>query len=496
MHRSFLVAVCLLVSIGVFAVRAQPVWKTGLRMVCLFASTEAVAAEIPAATDQVLFDFEEATDIAAWRNLQLPDAKIKEPPVRIERVAENATLGKHSLKLTFAGGAWPSVITNRVPEDWTSWNTFHADVTATRSCVVGFCVMQENSSRAPGWDGGVSRWAKTQFLQPGRNSISAVLHPNEWSAVRTKLENGRVLGKVVSLEIFLYQPHEGESIFVDNIRVSTTKEPPPTTAKPPFKVLGTDLTVTGVQDLSKKLAEKWTIPESQSAEQLEASFRANYLELKSKHPLAVLAILRDGEIAYDPSAPDKVYSGWQDAYWSSHGPDGLTVDRSENFGRSATQEIFMRHRSPLMRVDLSSIPTGSTILAAQLLVVRAGEKAKEHSPLKPSMWVVEPCNRPWVETEVDAYRYASDKYWKEIGGMSWDGDDPDFLPIYVAYGPSQPDCCHWDFSNAVRFWTDGKHTNHGFMLHGDSKDWFQAWFREAPIVKNRPAVMVVYEPKK
>ena len=34
----------------------------------------------------------------------------------------------------------------------------------------------------------------------------------------------------------------------------------------------------------------------------------------------------------------------------------------------------MRHRSPLMRVDLSTIPTGSTILAAQLLIVRADPK--------------------------------------------------------------------------------------------------------------------------
>src|SRR5436189_294170 len=42
--------------------------------------------------------------------------------------------------------------------------------------------------------------------------------------------------------------------------------------------------------------------------------------------------------------------------FSSHGPDGMTVERAENFGHSESQEIFMRHRCPLMRVDLSSIP--------------------------------------------------------------------------------------------------------------------------------------------
>ena len=47
----------------------------------------------------------------------------------------------------------------------------------------------------------------------------------------------------------------------------------------------------------------------------------------------------------------------------------------------------------------------------------------------------------------------------------------------------------------MRFWTDGKHPNHGFMLHGNAEDWFRAHFREAKEVKDRPALLVVYEPK-
>ena len=45
------------------------------------------------------------------------------------------------------------------------------------------------------------------------------------------------------------------------------------------------------------------------------------------------------------------------------------------------------------------IPAGSTILAAQLLVVRANARIlDDHDPeKKPTMWVVEPCNRPWHE---------------------------------------------------------------------------------------------------
>ena len=47
------------------------------------------------------------------------------------------------------------------------------------------------------------------------------------------------------------------------------------------------------------------------------------------------------------------------------------------------------------------------------------------------MWVVEPCNRPWVEQEVNAFQYAKGKFWKQVGGFNW-GDDPDFLPMFLA----------------------------------------------------------------
>ena len=47
----------------------------------------------------------------------------------------------------------------------------------------------------------------------------------------------------------------------------------------------------------------------------------------------------------------------------------------------------------------------------------------------------------------------------------------------------------------MKFWTDGKQANHGFMLHGDSHGYMTAWAREAPEIKNRPAVLVVYVPK-
>ena len=68
------------------------------------------------------------------------------------------------------------------------------------------------------------------------------------------------------------------------------------------------------------------------------------------------------------------------------------------------------------------------------------------------MWVVEPCLRPWHEYEVNAFEYAKDKFWKDVGGMHWDGD-ADFAPVFLAYGPGQGKVNAWDFTEAVRYWT-------------------------------------------
>lgn len=447
--------------------------------------------------DLMLFDFEEAADLKSWKNLEMPGAKVQEPAVGIERSTDMATSGKHSLKLTFAGGAWPMVATTGVAVDWTAYHTFQADVAVSRPCVVGITVMQEQSRRGDGYEASTSRWARTVFLKAGKNSVALALRPASGNVLDPKR------GKVVSFEISMYNPHVGEVVHIDNIRLSKTNvEPPP--GKITVTVAGTDLKLVGVNssgvlsagavmELGKKLKDDWTKIEDRTVDQLEEEFAQKYAELKKKHPRAVLAILRDGQKGYDPAQPDKAYAGWKDAYFSSHGPDGMYRARAENLGRNETQEIFMRHRSPLMYVDFSSIPTASNILAAQLVVVRATVDGRKASTT-PTMWAVEPCNRPWVETEVNAFQYAKDKFWKEVGGFHW-GEDPDFLPTFLAYGPGRGKVTWWDFTHAVRFWTSGAHPNHGFMLHGDSRDYMMAYAREAKDIRNRPAILVIYEPK-
>jgi hypothetical protein len=450
------------------------------------------AADAPA--EKVVYDFEDPAGIKAWSNLVPPGAADKEPPVKVEQSADHATAGKHSLKLTFAGGHWPTVATEGVSQDWLAYKTFKVDVTASRSCVVGFTLLQEKSRRGDGWEAVISRWTTTAFLKPGRNAVVAsLLSPNDY-AVHPKW------GKVVRFEIFMYDPHDGESIFVDNVRLGNDKLPDRDKVK--IAIRGTDWTVSGgsvdgCRELARNLAPAWNPPPVVTIDQVEEEFRQKYAELKKRYPKAVLAVLRDGEKGSDPSNPDHVYAGWKDAYWSSHGPDTAFAERARNRGRDGSHEIFMRHRSPLMRADLASIPAGSNVLAARLMVVKTSDKVSDdHDPgRRPTMWVVEPCNRPWDEYEVNAFQYAKDKFWKDVGGTNA-GDDPDFLPVFLAYGPGRPGrVATWDFVQAVRFWTDGKHANHGFMLHGDSTDYMVAHTREAADVRNRPALLVVYVPK-
>jgi hypothetical protein len=344
-----------------------------------------IAADKPAV--KVLFDFEEAADLKAWTNLALPGAKEKEPPAKIELSTDHVTSGKRSLKIMFAGGSWPTITTTRVPDDWLPYHTFQADVTVSRPCLVGFTALQEKSQRGDGYDRSISRWTKTALLRPGTNHVSASIRQPNQNAISAKW------GKVVRFEIFMYNPHDGESIYVDNIRLKTEKEAAPS-SKVRFTVAGTDRELFGVSsatsnpsanaviELGKKLKDRWAKPEAKTVAQIEKEVKDQYAALRRKHPRAVLVILRDGEKGYDPAQPGKVYAGWKDAHINSHGPDGNYVGRAHKGGKAATQEIFMRHRTALMRVDLSSIPQGAEVLVARLIIVRASS-GKRNNPEQP-----------------------------------------------------------------------------------------------------------------
>ena len=453
------------------------------------------------AEDKVLFDFEDYAAVKDWAPLAIEGSKLpgaKEPAAKMELTTEGATSGKRALKVTFDGGVWPTITTTAVPvsENWVvlKFQAFKADVTVSRTCLVGFRVLMENRKRDDG-----HTWAVTLLCKPGRNEISQALG-GWWTGMTGPSADGKNPGdgKITGIDFFMYCPHPGESVLVDNIRITADRLPQDkrTTS---FKVLGTDLVVKDVTDLGKKLKDQWKAPVEKPIDAVEAEFKAKLDALKAAHPKAVLAILRDGEKGFDPAVPDKVFKGWSMRYMNSHGPDSNIVARASNSKGWGAIEVFMRHRSPMMRVDLSSIPAGAEVLAAELVLTRNGpvDPAKSGC-FKPNMFAAEAANRPWVDAEVNAYEYAKDKFWKTVGGMipeSYEGDDPDFLPLFIAHGPSTGVVNTWDFTDAVKLWTSGKQPNCGFFMHGDAVDLVMTFSPEAKEVTQRPTVMVIYEPK-
>lgn len=455
----------------------------------------------------VMFDFEGPADAANWSDVQLSDSKAQEPPVKIELASDNATSGKQALKLTFAAGHFPAVGTDKIPStDWSRFKSFRADVTASAPGLLVFRTLGKDDKDKPVNNDKIVR------LQPGKNAVVDNLRDVNQKSVT-----------IVGFQIFAYNPAEGASVTVDNIRLSTypatttsafrqqvplgpdAKQESLAPAYPvvpnKIKVLGTDLEINNPTDLATRLKDKWVAPNDRTAAQIEADFRARYDELKKDHPNAVLTILRRGQKGFDPRNPDSIYDGFTDAYINGHDPNYIMSGIGPR-GDAATSEIFMRHRCTLYRADLSSIPSNARILAAQLVLCRAGEKP---NPAKVDVWsvykqtcfVAEFCNRPWKESEVNSYEYAKGLLWNESNGRNWTGPDPDFDPVFIAFGQSQQNLGVWDFTAPVQLWTAGRHANHGFTIYSvfpDFMDYFLAHTSEAKNLQDRPALMVAYDP--
>ena len=498
------------------------------------------------ADDTILLDFENPADLSAWSPVSVgavpgappkPAADAAEVPVpppapgtqpdtgatapKAELSDRNVTHGKTCLKITFHGGAWPGLVNSLAPGsgNWHDYHRIKLDITTETHCIAGLRITQRKD---PNDFGAV--WERTIYLLPGRNEVEMYLHPgNGWWPIDDKF------GDVASVVIYMYRPTEGQTLYVDNVRLDTDKPRGNTTADPvwapiywfghsmanyrefaesgklvEFKVAGTKMTVGGVcplhtmglasryESLGGRLRGGWVKPAARTVEEVEADFRARYEEIKKTRPKAVLAVFRDGQKGFDPGDPEKVYAGWKDTFISCHSPEGPGGGREGNSGRNETLEVFMRHRSLLAQADLTSIRRGSRILAAQLVLNRVPGSSRDATKM-PTMWVAEACARDWDEYQVNCYQYADGKLWKAISGQYY-GDDPDFLPLFLAFGPGQGPCNAWDFTEAVRFWTTGRHRNFGFMFHGDAEDYFVTYSRECREVKLRPAIMVIYEP--
>jgi hypothetical protein len=477
-------------------------------MLCC-ALTEAHAQAISPAPDTPLFNFQDPASVRDWSAVKLPRADNDQPAPRIGIVSSKNPSEGNFLRITFAGGDWPAIGTTKIPVagNWKAFQALEAILQVDRPSVAYFRICQgkaEDKDKRPCWE-------KTMILLPGRNDVTLNIRHG---ISMTVIEPAK--GDITSFDIGMFRPEKGQTLLVGSVRLSRERPPPKTLgwyspynhdgysaaaareyrrtgALPKFRVLGTDMEVADLPDLAKRLKDKWKKPQAKTIEQVEGEFKAELEKLRQAHPKAVLAILRDGETGWDPAHPDKVYAGWKMVYTNSHGPDGPNKGRENTPKLTETVEVFMRHRSVLMRPDLSSIPRGSVILAAKLVVTRGS--GSRPPPEKPNLWVVEPCNRNWDEASANCYFYAKGKHWKGVNGLYY-GEDPDYWPVLAAHGPAGGGAVSaWDFTEALKFWQGGKHANHGFYLHGDSGDYMRMYTSLAKDIRQRPAVMVIYEPK-
>lgn len=463
-------------------------------------------------TDQVLFDFADKAAAKDWSPVKIPDVEKDQPAPRIEiapspKGKDAGPLGQ-CLKITYDGGVWPTIGTTKIPipGNWRTFQTLKADVFADRPCVAHFRIYQGKSDdtlKQP-------RWERTLTLESGRNDVTLLLRPGIGAMDPAN-------GDVTSFVIGMFRPEKGQTLLVGNVRLSTDWPAPKLTGWyspynhdgyssavarefartgviPKFKVLGTEMEVADLSDLAKRLKDKWVKPEPKTMDQVESEFKTEFTKIQKAHPRAVMTILREGEKGWDRANPEKPYEGWKYVYVNCHGPSGPNPGREKTPGQSETVEVFMRHRSVLLRADFASIPKGADILAARLVITRLGAKDLK-VPEQPNMWAAEPCNRAWDESSANCYFYAPGKHWKGVSGLYY-GEDPDFWPVFLTHGPAGGGAVSsWDFAQAIKFWQDGKHPNHGFFLHGDSKDYMLMYTHRARNVQQRPALMVIYEPK-
>ena len=70
-------------------------------------------------------------------------------------------------------------------------------------------------------------------------------------------------------------------------------------------------------------------------------------------------------------------------------------------------------------------------------------------------------------------------------------------PVYLSYGPGSGKVNSWDFTHAVRYWTDGEHANQGFIISSAPAylDALRVFTYRCKELQNRPCVAVIYEPK-
>ena len=433
------------------------------------------------AEDVVFGDFEGETELALWKS-GFYDTASKETPPTLTLSKENATSGDNSLMIKFNGGFLPMVSLKTLPNvnDWYFYKSLSFDLTAETDTMLGVQVLQEKKAT---FDSRV-------LVKKGLSKLNFTFVPERSGSIDL------TGGPVTELRFYFYKPKTGAVFYLDNIRlkekirkkdISNSEDQNKSWYKTlTFSVLGAKTSApVALPNIKSALSDDFYEKQlgAKTTEEMEKLIRGNYLELKKINPKAVLSIFRNGE----KEASSKVYSGSKTAFLSTHGPD-TSMSLLPMLGEE--RELFMRHRVLLFSFENLNLPENSEILNAYFVL-----NTNKMTP-GGSLFIAEAINRAWNENEVTAYTYDKDKFWNNFGGISNSGDDPDCLPLILAYGFRKEKVSAWDFTEAVKYWTNGKNANHGFFFPClDGADYCSVSTNRAKNIKDRPAIYVIYVPK-
>jgi len=149
---------------------------------------------------------------------------------------------------------------------------------------------------------------------------------------------------------------------------------------------------------------------------------------------------------------------------------------------------------PLLQFDVSTIPSGARIVAAQLSLhyegaiwVPAGATIAAHA-----------LTAPWVEGTQSGFITPPDGVtWRKWDGVDWwatEGGDAEPGAHAISEIPVSPGVrMGWDLSGLVQQWVDGSRPNHGVFLRTDDGVASLAFASgESSTPANRPRLVVVY----
>src|SRR6185437_13329214 len=122
--------------------------------------------------DVSLFDFARSPTTDGWAPVKLAELKADQPAAKVEISRDTSAVGKSNvgqsaMKITFAGGQWPTIGTSIIPVKgtWKEFHTVKATLIVEHSAVafIGIGQGAQNSKALK------PQWEKTLILRPGRN---------------------------------------------------------------------------------------------------------------------------------------------------------------------------------------------------------------------------------------------------------------------------------------------------------------------------------------